>query len=528
MKAFKRIAAFMLAMIMVFGLTMTASAETETTAAVEEPTTPATFKIEITAATDGSTVAGHTYNVYQIFKGDVAVDNTVEPSNQMGFKAILSNVVYGKNYGTENQEVPKAVLDKLAEMTGEAAAKELYGGLVKKDAPIAVLNNTNGFTTNQVAGYYLIVDVSTNLPEGATSSAFILQVVDNVTVESKHTSVPNVEKKIDDTNDSVDAEDEMDWQDSADHDIEDLIPFKLEMTVPANFSQFEEYGEKYRFVFHDTEEAGLTFQDDAEVYVNGVEITEGFEVVYPTTDNHTFDVVFEDLTAIESVEVGSKITVLYHSKLNDKAVLGHQGNINTVYGEYSNLHRPEYPGRTPDDTVIAFTYKVVVNKVDDQEDPQPLEGAEFTLEKFDAAENKWVAVDQVETESGTTFTFEGLDDGNYRLTETETPDGYNTIDPIYFTVTAEHEVEWEKWTPEQRVNVLTSLSGDKATGDTRVIEFKADKTAGSVSTDVVNQSGTILPETGGMGTTLFYIGGGIMVLAAVVLLVTKKRMMNAE
>ena len=76
--------------------------------------------------------------------------------------------------------------------------------------------------------------------------------------------------------------------------------------------------------------------------------------------------------------------------------------------------------------------------------------------------------------------------------------------------------------------MLTSLSGNKATGELRDIKFTATKKDGSVSTDVVNKAGVVLPETGGIGTTIFYVLGGIMVLAAVGLLVTKKRMASAE
>ena len=112
------------------------------------------------------------------------------------------------------------------------------------------------------------------------------------------------------------------------------------------------------------------------------------------------------------------------------------------------------------------------------------------------------------------FEFVGLDDGKYKLTETVTPAGYNTIAPIEFTVTAEHQVE--SYMPS-----VTFLSGDVPTGE---ITFVTDGSIGFLSTDVVNNSGTQLPETGGMGTTIFYVLGSVLVLAAVVLLVTKKRM----
>ena len=122
--------------------------------------------------------------------------------------------------------------------------------------------------------------------------------------------------------------------------------------------------------------------------------------------------------------------------------------------------------------------------------------------------------DAVVTEEGTQFTFSGLDDGAYRLTETKTPDGYNTIDPIIFTVTAEHEVESDDPT-------LTSLNGNKVSGE---ITFTPNQGEGSLTATVVNQSGLELPETGGMGTKIFYLAGGILALGAGLLLVTRKRM----
>ena len=98
----------------------------------------------------------------------------------------------------------------------------------------------------------------------------------------------------------------------------------------------------------------------------------------------------------------------------------------------------------------------------------------------------------------TSFTFSGLDDGDYILTETATPAGYNTIKPITFTVTAKHNIEW---TTGERVDVLTELNGNTASGE---ITFTADLPAGSLTTNVVNVKGSNLPSTGGMGTVLLY------------------------
>ena len=121
---------------------------------------------------------------------------------------------------------------------------------------------------------------------------------------------------------------------------------------------------------------------------------------------------------------------------------------------------------------------------------------------------KEVAV--VKNPEGTTFTFNGLDDGDYILRETTTPDGYNSISDIKFRITASHDVLSES-------PALKDLTGDKVTGE---IEL----TAGSLTSNIVNQKGSELPETGGMGTTAMYLVGGVLVAGALLLLITKRRM----
>ena len=144
-------------------------------------------------------------------------------------------------------------------------------------------------------------------------------------------------------------------------------------------------------------------------------------------------------------------------------------------------------------------------------------GAEFTLSKK-LADGSTVAVAVVKSNSGTTFTFSGLDDGDYTLTETKTPDEYNTIAPITFRVTADHKITWDSG---NRETILTELNGNKVSGE---ITFTHDESEGSLSADVVNKKGSSLPSTGGIGTTIFYVVGVILMLGAGVLLVTKKRM----
>lgn len=492
MKATKKLLAMILSMIMVLAMAAPAFA------AEDETSSPAsTSTYTITAPSND-----HTYEVYQIFTGDYA-------------DGVLSNVKWGKNgTGTEGEAVSADIITELTGTTGTDTAKlEVISKYVNLEST-EFGTVKDGSTLDVPGGYYLIKDVDGALEgEEDAYTLYVVEVVGDVIIEPK-SDVPESEKKVKDTNDTDGTT--TDWQDSADWDIGDKVPFQLKGTVADDYDNYK----VYQFIFHDKESAGLTFDSTSvKVYVDGTEITTGFEVKTSGLDDGcTFEVVFEDLKKIESVHAGSDITVEYESELNTNAVIGSQGNPNKMHLEFSNNPNDEQggeTGETPDDTVIVFTYKTVINKVDGEN--QPLTGAEFTLEKKVKGEGEtytWEAIAVVKNEEGTTFTFSGLDDGDYRLTETKTPDGYNTIDPIEFTITAEHDIKSDN-------PALTSLNGNATTGE---ITFTSITNEGSLTADVVNQSGATLPETGGIGTTIFYIVGGILVVTAGILLITKKRM----
>ena len=275
---------------------------------------------------------------------------------------------------------------------------------------------------NLAPGYYLIKDKDNSLPATEGYTAFIMKVVGDVTATPKDGET-TVEKKVDDKNDSNTSQDAIEWHDSADHDIGDAIEFKISATISENYAEYD----SYYLALHDTEEAGLTFAPTSvKVYLDGTLITSGYELKQGTADGCTFEIVFEDLKSTAAV-AGSVIDVRYQSVLNENAIVGNKGNVNKVYGEFSNNPNNEDRGTTTEDAVIIFTYTVEVNKVD--EDLQPLSGAIFSLEKFVAntagtealngLQGNWVALSTVETTPDTTFTFNGLDDGEYRLTEVE-------------------------------------------------------------------------------------------------------------
>lgn len=456
--------------------------------------------------------SSHTYKVYQIFTGDYSKEGTTNK---------LSNVKWGQNSKNRDEgasagsKVSENVLNELAAVVSSSDADKLtvikkYADLDSKE--VATVTHSNSAKVDP--GYYLFKDTTAT----AENEVYITEVVGNVTIKAKNSNVPGFEKKLKDKNDTTD-DDFGGWQDVADHDIGDAIPFKLEGTVPADYTEYT----SYYFAFHDEEESGLTFNSNSiKVYVDDAEIKTGFEVKTSTTDSCSFEVVFSNLKDINAVHAGSKIRVEYTSTLNDKAVIGGDGNLNKAQLEYSNNPRDtSSKDKTVWDNVVVFTYQVVVNKyANSVAENNKLTGAEFTLtKKLKDGTTKNIAV--VKSEGGVQFTFKGLDDGEYTLTETVTPEGYNTIDPITFNVSANHEITWDG--TGNRNTLLKSLTGNKGTGE---ITFTSDKGTGALTTDIINKSGTVLPSTGGMGTTVFYVVGGGLMAVAVVLLVTKKRMEN--
>ena len=497
----KKLMAALLAVAMVCAMAIPAFADGSSSTS-----TAAVTRYTITAPKNG-----HTYEIYQIFTGDY---DASQPS-------MLANIKWGKNgTGTAGDAVEQTVLDALSKVASYTSDNDKLTVIEKyidlSTAPLVTI--TNGGTANDVVGgYYLIKDQDGTVPSSETYTPYIVSVVCDITIKPKSNEVPKFTKKLKDTNDTTGAI--SGWQDSADYDIGDDIPFRLQGTVSKDIDSYK----TYYYAFHDVEEKGLTFDPSSvKVFVGDEETgtkidASNYTVVTNPADGCTFEIVFDDLKNIPSVTAKSIITVTYESTLNGNAVLGAQGNVNTAKLEYSNNPRGNGTGTTPWDNVIVFTYKVVVNKVD--QDNNPLVGAQFTLTKKTKNGTdvvKTMTIDSSETQ----FTLSGLDDGEYTLTETVTPAHYNTISPITFTVNADHTITWET---ERREDILTSLSGDKKVGE---ITFSVDKTAGTLTTNVINNIGTTLPGTGGIGTTIFYVIGGGLMVAAAILLITKKRMEN--
>ncbi len=364
---------------------------------------------------------------------------------------------------------------------------------------------TNAKFSDIPQGYYLIAETE----PGAENDTLSLVMLDTaakteVTIKTKE-DIPSSDKKTKDVNDSTGVE--TGWQDSSDYDIGDDVPFRFTVGLPSDYDAYE----TYELIFHDKESKGLTFNANSVVVkVNDNIVSDGYVVKTSDIGEDTFQVVFSNLKTIATKKT-DVVTVEYTSKLNEEAVIGNHGNPNKMHIEYSNNPYGDGTGKGPDDVVVVFTYKPVVLKVDGAGDP--LVGAGFTLFKYDFEKGEYKATrhGEIKGEEISTFEFTGIDDGLYKLVETTVPEGFNKAADIEFEVTAEHEILSAN--PK-----LTNLS----VGDNQ--PFEIDVEAGTLKTTVENLTGNELPETGGIGTTIFYVIGGVLVLAGGILFITKKKM----
>ena len=505
-----------LVMIMAMGLTAFANEEgtdsttgsetgTQTVGATTGTSTSNTNQSEKYTLTLTETATGHTYEAYQIFTGDLS-------TNAEG-KKVLSNVKWGAGVtytGTESAADAAKALG-----AGTMTIAQLEDNLTLT-TPVKTKDSTEGSTVidGLAAGYYLVKDKDgTQANKSDAYTKFVVQVVGNAEVKVK-SDVPTVVKKVQDTNDSTGKT--SDWQDSADADIGDDVQYQITGTMPENIADYT----TYKYVFTDTMSTGLTYKANAKITIGDgkTDVTGSFTKKVTTNDNGSTTVTWtcNNLKGINGVTLdkNTKVVVTYTAKLNKDAVIGSAGNPNTVNLTYSNNPNKGgegETGKTPDDKNIVFTYKTVVKKVD--QDKKSLKGAAFKLEKKQSDET-YKEVKSFTAGEDTTFEFTGLDDGDYRLTETTTPTGYNTITPIEFTISAEHEAASDE--PK-----LISLSGKATSGEAT---FTPDKAAGSLTTDIENKKGSILPSTGGRGTTMIYIIGAALVITAGVVLVMRKKM----
>ncbi len=516
-----------------------------------------TGKITIT---DGSGATSSTMAAFQIFTAKVSGESVVVTGWGDGIDLnALSDAIATSDLGSDftgvNFENTEASAQKVADIvsgyTGNDATKaETFAKLAAQskqgEGTAAVGNVIDGLDT----GYYIVVDTEAASKGNYTSFTLgMLTVVtgENVTATVKR-DFPSFDKQIGDINDTTDAANTYTFNEAADHDMGDAVPFKLIASVPSNIAKYD----TYKMIFHDDLQKDVfTFNQNSvtvKYYASssdttGTDVTESF-IVSTTglTENDKFDkshtdgtedftVTCNNIKGIDGITLtsGGHFEVQYTATLTDKAKMGAEGNWNGAYLEYSNNPNvsgtgdTDNTGKSPTDYCVAFTYQTVIDKIDGIT-KAPLAGAEFTLKKkLEDGSTKDISV--VKASEGTRFMFNGLDDGTYELTETTVPDNYNGIQKIEFTISAT-EIQTDG---AEALESLSADGGASATFTTGKVYLTDDTTVpsgaekGSVKTTIENLKGSSLPSTGGIGTTMFYVGGGVLVAGAGVLLITKKR-----
>lgn len=567
MKQAKKLAAVLLSLVLVLALAVPASAQT------------GNYSITIT-----NTNSNHTYTAYQIFKGDISgADTEQDPyvlSNiQWGTGVETAGLI------TTLKEVEG--FTTLADDATAADVAELLANAEALDTFLGVINGTPGFlgepTGNGVtpgpeqttctirlteAGYYLVKDAVAEGALGQSVSDYIVQVLGNVQMEPKDSDVPTVEKKVfDQEYAQIDAEGVYGtgYNDVADWKIGDSVPFKLIGSIP-DMSAYD----TYEYIFTDTLSNGLTLQEGTiDVYI-AVDKNDEVGEYTPLTAGKdytlnvqnvgangggSFSIAFDDLKTAPHMDQGNRqyVIVTYDATLNANAEIGLDGNLNRVNLQFSNDPNGDGLGRTTEDTVIVFTYGLDGTKVDEENPETRLQNAQFVL--LNSGRNRvariqdgkfveWVELpagydntnyQQIPYETWETFnrttpvimtsaangTFgvDGLDDNIYYLLEIKAPNGYNLLeDAVKLDITAT-TYNGQKWTGVA-ADALTVLQVAVDDGNAE----NGNLGTGAVNVTVWNNQGATLPETGGMGTTLFYIIGGLLVVGAGILLVVRIRM----
>lgn len=544
MKATKRIFSVfltcVLAFTMAFAMGLTASAA------------DTTYTITITKP-EGD--IDRTYEAYQIFKGNLSNNTLSDIEWGTGIDGAAFLTELKKNAPFTSCKDAKTVAEKLAAFTDDSDEAVAFAKLAGKFLTTATASSSTGQITVP-AGYYLLKDVTTATHDALSLN--ILKVVKDVEVNPK-ADHPTVDKKIGtDITTGVEANEAT---------IGDKVPFVIASKVP----QMQGYT-KYFFVLNDSMTAGLTYNKDVAIKIGTTTLAaDAYEVTYDDTAN-TMKIVIKNFIDYKS-QADADIVVTYSATLNEKADLStNKGNKNTVKLTYSNNPNVDYKGDnepdstdpvgvTPEHVTVTYSTQLQLTKVDGK-DKSKLKGVEFQIagtsikavvstsgyfkqdEKKGTyyqlkdgtftntaptteTESKYVSnlkyaevTDSTEqtkmqkvTASGTTdanglITFKGLGAGTYYITELKTLGGYNLLTaPIIVEITATPGTTSCTWTAK--------VNGNDATFDTK---------ENMVKLTVENNKGSDLPITGGIGTTIFYVIGGLLVCGAVVMAITKKKL----
>lgn len=532
----KKLLSILLALVMILSLATTVFAADDTTGGeesvtgtitIDNPVADATytaymmFELESYASSDKN--AAHSYKVaagWEEFVRQADAENNITAGEGATLFTVDANGYVIANAGATGSAIAKAAMDYVDRKAKEGTPLEVAASLPDDEGRYTA----EGLTL----GYYF-VDSSL----GALCSLDTTNP--SATIQEKNVA-HKLEKKV---------KEGTAWQDKNDAAVGDTVYFKATITIA---------GPVYDLVMHDTMDDGLLYAGVTEVTLNETETetetvavdSDNYTVTAPVihckdetpedhehTDDekHTFDVSFDQDFA-KTLKNGDVITVYYSATLNSDAVeqTAEEAEVNKAHLTYEDVYGAE---KTVADTTETYTWKMSVFKFGNNDETKGLAGAKFVLYKNATTANgettysnpvkviTGTAVDgvdiyKVDSTSNTTeiitgesgkFEIRGLDAGTYYLVEEDAPAGYNELKEAK-TVVINHDGQ---------------MNADDKNGD-QIIE------AGEYETEIKvnNNSGTELPETGGMGTTLIYTMGAILAVGSLILLVVKKRMAAAE
>ena len=472
MKNMLRIASLVLALMMVFAVTAFAEGETG-------------------SITINDAVVGQTYTIYQILD----LESYNASANAYAYKAttawntfISSEAIKGTYVEVDAQGYVTWKESADAAAFAKAAQKYAKDNSITNQGSVTATTTTVSFTGLDL-GYYLVdTTLGTLCSLDTTNPNVVMEVKNEVPVNVKTVEEDSTGK----------------YGEKNDADIGQTVNFKSTITAQAGAENY---------VFHDTMSAGLTYTGVTGVTLNGtaVDASNNYTVVTDgLADGCTFEVRFTQAFC-DTLKANDQIVISYTATLNENAVIAGEGNPNTSKVSYGDSSNTKY---TPDSQTKTYTWDVDVFKYTmNGETETALAGATFTLSKNTDGSNPITliskgnnvyrvaktgetgTVTEITTDATGKFTIAGLDADTYYLTETAAPAGYNKLAGPVTVVIGENGV----------VNATTEASQG-------VDEVK-----------VLNQTGTELPSTGGIGTTIFYVVGGVLVVGAVALLIVRRR-----
>lgn len=531
------------------------------------------------------TLKGKTFNLYKLFNAENSKDGeSINYTFNPDCKQALQNVV-GEKLNKDAADVTEyMVIDYIQSLNnykveGANAEQEENGYYSDfryfiedlRDELVKLGNGAaDSFIINEVKddgsfvisgleyGYYVLDETTNNAGDNSASSLCIVNTANpNADVKIK-SDYPSVEKKIQE-DDNKDAVGNDGWNDMADYEIGQTVPYQFTSNVP-DMNGYD----TYYYAWHDIMDDALTFHPDS-VSISIFEGDKEYKLsssefkVEEDKNGDTFTVSIDDLKSIVDAKFnhmdknnhntyGQKVVLSYNATLNDNAAndTGTPGFENKVKLEFSNDADSDGAGKTgetPWDTVVCFTYRLDGLKVNDHQ--KTLEGAKFRLyldedcndEVYvkstpggyivinDDSTNGGRPADAVEmvSDSKGVFNIIGLDSGTYYLKETDAPDGYRELlDPIKIDVVATFATDRNSYVEGDGANnkALTDLKFKanikqfvNGAMDDKNVDLDTDITTGTGNLTVVNKVGSKLPVTGS-AATMILVGAGAAIMTA--------------